>query len=462
MQADDSKTPDIKTARNENPDESAPNSKRVETNLAALAYRMLTGEVDGSVCRDIPEAACREQPGNFLKHLFSLAATKTGDGLADPKLVLSWLLATLGAPAFLIGWLVPIREAGALLPQLLTAAKIRSFPRRKWVWVVGSLVQGLAVLGMAAGALLLEGAAAGWVILGLLTGFALARSVCSVSYKDVLGRTVAKATRGTVTGAASSLAAGAILLFGILLSLGVLSKTVAVVVGALMVAGGLWIAAALVFASLREVPTTTEGEDNSLKETSRQWLLPLKDKQFVRFTAARGLLIATALGPPFLLSLSGEGAHEGLGALGPFVLASALAGLVSSYIWGRLSDVSSRRVIMLAAIVGAGALGGGALVGGVLEPEYPVWPLAGILFVLMVAHHGVRLGRSTHLVDMARAERRASYTALSNSFVGLLLLLGGGFGLMAQLAGVPAVLAVFALMCVAAAITAHGLEEAQR
>ena len=140
----------------------------MSTPVSASVYETLTSEDDGRVCRDIPETACQEQPGNFLKHVLSLAATKTGDGFADPKLVLSWLLSTLGAPAFAIGLLVPVREAGALLPQLVIAGWIRSLQRRKWVWAVGSLVQGLAVLGMAFSAVRLEGSAAGWAILALL------------------------------------------------------------------------------------------------------------------------------------------------------------------------------------------------------------------------------------------------------------------------------------------------------
>lgn len=116
------------------------------------AYALLTGEDDGRVCRDIPESACDDQPRSFVTHIASLALTKTGDGLADPKLVLSWLLTALGAPAGLIGLLVPVREAGALLPQLVTAGWVRSRPIRKWVWVGGSVVQGLAVLAMAVAA----------------------------------------------------------------------------------------------------------------------------------------------------------------------------------------------------------------------------------------------------------------------------------------------------------------------
>ena len=38
------------------------------------------------------------------------------------------LLGALGAPAVFVGFLVPIREAGVLLPQLLIAAYIRRLP----------------------------------------------------------------------------------------------------------------------------------------------------------------------------------------------------------------------------------------------------------------------------------------------------------------------------------------------
>ena len=86
--------------------------------IARPVYEMLTGEDDGRVCRDIPDSAGNDQPRNFLLHVLALGATKTADGLSDAKLVLAWMLGALGAPAAATGMLVPVREAGALLPQL--------------------------------------------------------------------------------------------------------------------------------------------------------------------------------------------------------------------------------------------------------------------------------------------------------------------------------------------------------
>lgn len=427
-----------------------------------VIYSLLTGEDDGRACLDIPEDACKEQPGNFLKHVLSLGATKTGDGLADPKLVLSWLLMALGAPAVLVGFLVPVREAGALLPQMVTSGWIRSLPQRKWAWSVGSAVQGLTVIGMGLIALIMKGAAAGWTIVGLLAVFAVARSVCSVSYKDVLGKTVSKSTRGTATGTAGTIAAIFVLLFGGLLSVGILEKSVGVVVAALLIAGGLWLTAAAIFSTLFEAGGATVGGRNALKIVVSQISLLKTDRQLVRFIITRSLLTATAMAPPYFVALSGQSGSREFGQLGPFVVASGLATVLSSFVWGRLSDRSSRRVLIIAALVGAVALGAAAAIG--ISAEHILKGsliLPGLHFILMIGYQGVRIGRSTHLVDMAEPEKRAAYTALSNTIIGMVLVLGGLFGAVAHVAGESAVLAVFAIMATIAAFLARTLDEVQ-
>lgn len=431
--------------------------------ISGELYELLTGDEEGRLCKDIPESACRHQGRNFFTHIASLAATKTGDGLADPKLVLAWLLNALGAPAVTIGLLVPIRESLALIPQLFTAASIRSLQRRKWAWAAGSAVQGLCVLGMALAALTLEGAPAGWTILGLLAIFASARSVCSVSYKDVLGKTVSKQSRGTATGTAGSLAAAAILIFGVLLSTGLVSLTVTNMSIALIIAGVLWLFASILFLQIAEEQGATEGGANAIGPAFEQIGLLKSDPQLARFIVTRGLLIATALAPPFILTLAGESGRNDLAALGPFVIASSLASILSSYVWGQFADKSSRWVLIVAALNGAFATVIAGLIG-IFVPSLTAdaYLMAGVLFILVIAYQGVRLGRSTHLVDMADEGKRASYTALSNTAIGLLLLLGGAFGLLAEIIGTAGVLLLFSLMCFGAAWTASGLEEVQQ
>ena len=424
------------------------------------AYRMLTSDDDGRVCKDIPESACNDQPRNFVAHIASLGATKTADGLIDPKLVLSWLLTQLGAPAVFIGLLVPVRESGALLPQLLTAASLRRLSKRKWAWSVGSAVQGLSAASIALAAIFLEGAAAGLAIVTALGILALARSVCSVTYKDVLGKTVSKARRGTATGTASSLAAFFVIIFGAVLATGALSRMPVVLAG-LFVAAGLWLLAAMLFSTLQEEPGATEGGANPLTAALENFGLLAKDAQLRRFIAARGLLISTALAPPFMVALGSDGdAENAFGGLGLLVIASAGASLLSSYVWGRLADRSSRKVLIFSAVaatialVATLSLHAAGLLGS-------VWGLPSVIFALMLAYQGVRLGRSTHLVDMATQDTRAAYTALSNTIIGLLLAAGGAFSLLAEFAGVTVVIAVLAAMSALSVLASLGLKEVQ-
>lgn len=430
-------------------------------------YEVLTGEDQGRVCKDIPDEACREQPRNFITHMLSLAATKTADGLADPKVMLAWLLGALGAPAFMTALLVPVREGGALLPQLVIAASIRALPVRKWVWAVGSIVQGLAVIGMGAAALLLEGAAAGWVLIALLALLALARSACSIAHKDVLGKTVSKSTRGTVTGSASTVSALLLLGFGLLLGSGLLERSPGVVAGALCVAGLLWIGAGLLFASLAEAPGATEGGGNPIAVALAQFGLLRTDPQLSRFVLIRCLMLAVTLAPPFLIALGGRSGGMQAVGLGAFVSASALAGLLSSYVWGRMADVSSRRVLILGGLMASAALAM-ATVYGLLQPDrasgfaLPLFVLPALVFVLAIADQGIKLGRTTHVVDMADPSRRAAYTALSNTMTGIATLAAGIFGVVVELAGETGLLALFTAMALMAVWLARGLDEVQR
>ncbi len=82
-------------------------------------------------------------------------------------------------------------------------------------------------------------------------------------------------------------------------------------------------------------------------------------------------------------------------------------------------------------------------------------------FLLSIAHAGVRLGRKTHLVDIATAENRASYVAVSNTIIGVMLLLGGLFGAIASMFGAAGAILTLSIVALLAAVTAWQLDEAQ-
>ena len=193
-------------------------------------YRFLMEEEDARVCKDIPEEACIEVPGNFFKLGASQTLTKLADELSSAKTVLPWVLTSVGAPASLIGLLVPIRESGSLLPQMVIAGVVRNRPRRKYIWVLGGILQALALMGMGAAALVLRGPVAGATLLAFLILFSLARGLVSVASKDVIGKTVPKTRRGRLTGFTSALSGVLVLLLGGLLAALVTGSEVALTV----------------------------------------------------------------------------------------------------------------------------------------------------------------------------------------------------------------------------------------
>ncbi|MBR9865462.1 MAG: MFS transporter, partial [Rhodobacteraceae bacterium] len=232
----------------------------------------------------------------FMTHVSALALTKTADGLINPKLVLAWLLNALGAPGYLIGFLVPVRESGSLFPQLLFARMLERRSQRKYFWAGGAAVQGIAAFGMAAAAAFLDGAAAGWTVLACLAVLAVARSVCSASFKDILARTVDKGRRGRVSGLAGTLSAVVVLLFAVLLSFDILPREPVVIAIAIALAGVLWLLASFIFTTLDEPEAETSDD---AEQSLRGLFKPLReDGEFRTYIATRALLISTALAPP--------------------------------------------------------------------------------------------------------------------------------------------------------------------
>ncbi len=175
-------------------------------------YERLTGDENSRMCDDIPESACEDQPRNFMRHLVAALGNKLADELANARLVLPWLMGIIGAPVWMVGLLVPIRESGALLPQLFVAGFIRLKPQRKWVWVTGGVLQAVSALALALLALLGSGTLGGALVLVVLIFLSLARGLSSIATKDVMGKTIAKKRRGTLMGWSGSVAGGATLL----------------------------------------------------------------------------------------------------------------------------------------------------------------------------------------------------------------------------------------------------------
>ncbi|WP_447046106.1 MFS transporter [Vreelandella sp. H-I2] len=426
-------------------------------------YEWLTGDEDSRMCDDIPEGACNEQPRNFFLHLWASLGNKLADELSSARLVLPWLMGIIGAPVWMVGLLVPIREAGALLPQIFVAGFIRLKPKRKWVWVAGALVQALAALTLGVLALVASGSLGGALVLATLVLLSLARGLSSIATKDVLGKTIAKRRRGTLMGWSGSIAGCATLAAGAVLMLLDSQSSGYIVAILLAVAASGWLMNALAAARIEEAPGAIEGGESGWNSLKQSLSLLKKDRTFLHFNLARALLLSSALALPYIALLGQDQSGTDLSGLGILIVVSGLAAMVASPVWGKRADQSSRGVMRDAAIGTAICCLLGAslawLPGGWTQS---IWPYAAVYALLVIIHHGVRLGRKTYLIDMAGQDNRALYIALSNTLTGLLMLVVGGIiGALAQWLGSTVLLIILAATAVGATLSAHRLPEVE-
>ncbi|WP_088329154.1 MFS transporter [Lacimicrobium sp. SS2-24] len=406
-------------------------------------YQLIDAEHEGRACKDLDDKACRQVPGNFLIITSCLVLTKLGDLLASPKIVLTWLLGSIGAPPAIISLLVPIRESGSLIPQLAIGAWVRRHPKRKAFWLIGSIVQGAAVMCMAVAIWMLPPTQAGISVLLLLVLFSLARGMCSVTIKDIQGKTIPKTRRGRLSGIASTLSGGITVVISLAFFSGNEDPTVTFYNLLLVLAGVLWVFATILFLLVEEQPGETSGGKNAIKEGWNNLSLIKTDAAFRHFVISRALLMGSALAAPFILLLAQQkGSSPGIFA--SFLLASSLGASLSATLWGVMADSSSRQVMLRGGLIAA--LCCLALFAiEVWQPDQNVYLYAVFYFVLSVAHAGVRIGRQTYLVDMAGGVKRTDYVSVSNSLIGVLLLIFGAITSLIASFSLPAVVLVLGL-----------------
>src|SRR5690625_4796290 len=353
--------------------------------------------------------------------------------MVNAATVLPWLFATLGVPPALTGLVVPIRESGWMVAQMFLTQWVLRVRYRKWVFITGALVQAAAVGRVAAIAALAEGLVAGMSILVVLAIFSLGRCLTSISSKDVQGRTVPKGERGQINGLATTAAGIVAITIGLGIRLFGGAGLSSVQLAWLLAAGSaMWVGVSVIYTWIREpAPQNTaanQTEDDKAITTMVRVLR--EDKPFRHFVIVRSLLLVSSLSPPFVVTMSIQHGADSIAGLGGFILASGVAALIGGRLFGRMADRSSK----LLMTIGAGVASTIVLLIVVLAaiPDLLGEGLTtNVVFVLVylaltLMHTGVRVGRKTYLVDMAEGDQRTTYTAVSNTVLGIVLLIVGG------------------------------------
>nr|WP_253806372.1 MFS transporter [Hydrogenovibrio sp. JE_KL2] len=228
----------------------------------------------------------------------------------------------------------------------------------------------------------------------------------------------------------------------------------------LAVGAVLWIIAYFSFNHIIEQPGATEGGKNALAAAVESFSLLKTDVPFRQYVIARTLFLSTALVPPFYVLVAQSYSTGTISGLGMLIIAGGLASSLSAPIWGKMSDKSSRKVMITAAAL-SGLLG--ILLFAMVE-EQSSWlthPITHAAFFMAITlfHSGIRLGRKVYLVDLSNGENRAMYVALSNTLIGIFMLLAGGIGLLADIWSVQSVILLLSVIAIIGALWTWRLPE---
>lgn len=338
-----------------------------------------------------------------------LSLNKLADLLISAKTTLTALLVSVGAPVWMIGWLVPIRESGALLPQVLISIYLRKHAQRHIVWRIGMITQVFSVVGMLLSVILFSGFIAGILVLASLVLLSLGRSACSLTVKDMEADVAKKGERGNLIGVASTVSGVVTLVIAIPLVIydGALTSNILLVVLCASM-----LAFILTLICVWPIKTRVEVENSSKNTFSINF-----DTTIYKFIFVRGLFVHSALVAPYFMIERNGDVKE---LLPIYIGAEATAALLSSIIWGKIADKSAKLTLRL-----SGLLALGACVGLLFWQTSSIVTSALLFFVLSVAHAGVRTGRKTYSLDVKEGHDRTELVGFSNTAIGIILLAFG-------------------------------------
>ena len=338
-----------------------------------------------------------------------LSLNKLADLLISAKTRLTALLVSVGAPVWMIGWLVPIRESGALLPQVLISIYLRKHAQRHIVWRIGMITQVFSVVGMLLSVILFSGFIAGILVLASLVLLSLGRSACSLTVKDMEADVAKKGERGNLIGVASTVSGVVTLVIAIPLVIydGALTSNILLVVLCASM-----LAFILTLICVWPIKTRVEVENSPENTFSINF-----DTTIYKFIFVRGLFVHSALVAPYFMIERNGDVKE---LLPIYIGAEATAALLSSIIWGKIADKSAKLTLRL-----SGLLALGACVGLLFWQTPSIVTSALLFFVLSVAHAGVRTGRKTYSLDVKEGHDRTELVGFSNTAIGIILLAFG-------------------------------------
>jgi MFS family permease len=349
---------------------------------------------------------------NFSGALWHGAFLALGMALTQPTTVIAAFVADLTGSTIWVGGLSTVLTVAGTLPQLLVARWIEPRPR-KMPYLLTAIYLRVVSWGALAGLTYVIGAShphlLAWVLVGLLAVFYAGGGLGGVSYTDIIGKIIPHERRGAFFGGrevlAGPLSVGAALLARQVLASVAYPTSYALLFGlaafALLVASlGFWL--------IRE-PPRAEAEElvSSWQEYGEQ--LWQAARQLGTLIGVQLLTGFSLMALPFYIVYARQELGAPAEAIGWFVLAQVLGGVLANLVWARLVDAhGSHHMLTVCATI------------SMLTPLLAIllgrfgWiGLLPVIFFGGATFNGRAVGFSSALLELAPAAKRPTYSALN-------------------------------------------------
>ena len=412
----------------------------------------------------------REVRRSFVLGILNGTAFGFAEALIDPPVVLTWFVSQLTSSNLLIGLVAPLGNAGWFLPQIFVSTRIQRMRRTMPAYVASAVIRTVAWLLVAAAVWMVDDPTL--LLISFFALYSIARvssGLGGLSFFDVIAKTVPARRRGSFF-AWRQLVGGVLGLGG-----GWIVKTILnspalpfpdghaflFLIYCVGMALGM-----LAFALVREPPGVVSAGpvtmDDQLRRSRR---LVQADPVYRRYMAARVALGLTSVALPFYGVYAKNVLGASGGMAGIYVAARIGGTLIFNLPWGRLSDRRGNQLVMRLLSLGSGAtaLLALGLVGliGLVQPQgswlpYVALPIFFLDGAVRPAH--IMVG-SNFLLELAPEGERSLYLGLSNTLLGVVVLISGLGGLVVDAFGFAGVFALSIGLSVVAYVFASGLPE---
>lgn len=400
------------------------------------------------------EFARQHQGWNLAVLLTESCAYNFGMACLDQSTVLPALLARLGASDVAIGFFRLASVLGLALPAVLAADRINGRPNHKRFLLTTTGTARMGLLLLPPGILLLatrQPAALIILILVVLTNFATMEGAGTVSWFDILAKTVPARLRGRFFGAMQSTGGLLAIVSGALVAFTL--QHLAYPSNYAVLAACWCVGAGISFAGLTMVrepagPAAPPDERPSLLEFSRGGIALLRaNHRLARLVVARFLLDGAGIALPFYVLFARQDLRMAETTVGGFILAKYLGKVLTGPLWGAISE----RIGSFAGVRAVATMVVAVPILGLASGWGSPWLIFAAFFLIGAAEDGLWMACSTALLESVSAEERPMAVGIATMLQAPSAIYGPIGGAVAQLAGYPVTI------CLALATTLCGL-----